>query len=169
MNIKYKRLILITIILAIISYVYYTFPRKFEKEYDAIEYRLGNLEYEKTFSVKINGWYTRKIFTNDYFQGSINIGDIKLSRLKLSIDGIEPLIGLNESTSKPDSFGTIYIGKEFKEFTISVYEEGDKPGSKQWNGKDGLMISAPSVNRKKALDLSNKLMNKFWDDEINLK
>lgn len=156
-----KRIFFIVIILAIIFYVYYTFPRRLEKNYNAIEYRLSDDGYQREVFIQIDGWYTRKIFSSNYFQGSMTIDNTKFSKLKLYTQKRWPLFGFNENTCEYDSYGIIYSGNRLEEFIIHVYEEGDEPGSKQY----GLTISAPSANRKEAITLHNRLVKNILDKE----
>lgn len=163
MSFYFKRIVIVMIILILGLYVYYTYPRRFEKEHVGIEYRFGDNEYQKEVSIKIDGWYTKKIFSSDIFQGSIMIDNLKLSKVKLKLkERILGFCGINEDVNEPVTYGTLYPGDKFEELTICVYEPRENTSGKHWSGSDGLMISAPAVDRNEALKLSQKLINEEW-------
>lgn len=168
MKIINKRIIYAAIMSILVFYAYYRLPQKFESNLKGLEYRLGDEGYSKEVSISFEGWYTRKIFSSDTFQGSMTIGDIKLTQLRLSIKKSgETIIGISERTSDYESFGIIYSTDKFKEFTIAVLEKGEHGGG-TWSSKDGLMISAPTDNRENALTISKKLMKEKLEDNKSI-
>ena len=169
MDNRNKRILYVIILSALVFYIYYSLPQKFQSEINGFEYRLDDKNYKNEVSISIEGWYTRKLFSSDSYQGSMIIGDTKLTQLDFYItkDG-EVLMGEKEKTLEYESFGTIYSTGKFEEFTICVYEK-DENGGGTWNSEDGFMISAPSENREIALALSNKLMKKALDYRTILK
>lgn len=164
MNNRNKSFFYVAIFLVLVFYAYYSIPRKFESNLKGIEYRLGDESYSKEVSISFEGWYRRKIFSSDTFQGSMTIGDTKLTQLKLSIKkNGDTIIGINKKTSDYESFGVLYSTDRFQEFTIAILEkEGNGGGS--WGSKDGLMISAPTDNREDAFVISKKLMKERLED-----
>jgi len=58
--------------------------------------------------------------------------------------------------------GDIFIKDKFSKLTMTIFEKSDSDSSRSgWNGKRGLMISAPAETRKEALDISNSLMKYY--------
>ncbi|MEH6938379.1 hypothetical protein V7056_11020, partial [Bacillus sp. JJ664] len=72
------------------------------------------------------------------------------------------LIILNNDSNWLDftTYGTLYIGNDFSQFTILIFEKESK-GSNGWSAGDGIMISAPAKSREEALSISNHLMKDF--------
>ncbi len=156
---NYIKIVLIYIILVIALYFYYTFPREINETYHGIQYKLGDSKYEESIIIKVNGWVYKKLILKSYFQGSMTIDEKEISKLKLRFDNnAEWMIGFNDEIGEFESFGSIYIKGRFDEFTICVFEKGEKPGQKGWNSNDGFMISFPAKNRAEALEISQKLM-----------
>lgn len=75
----YKKAAIICIIVLLIGiisfYIYITFPSKISLTYYGVLYQLGNSEHTEKINVKIDGKYYPRIFSEDFFQGNITIGD----------------------------------------------------------------------------------------------
>lgn len=156
----WKRYIYILAFLLLVLFFIYFFPKKLNKDYNGIRYRLGSSEQVEDVELNIDGYLSKGLFKGDRFKGTITIGDKKLSKLDMRFDrrGSTVLFYYDDKTGDYTAYGTIFTNDMKKEFTITVLEKDDQEGQKLWSGKDGLMISVPANNREKALALSNKLM-----------
>ncbi|KAB3531053.1 hypothetical protein F8154_13335 [Alkaliphilus pronyensis] len=164
-----KKILFLVGLVILAFYIYCIFPRNIEKNLVGIEYRLGDSSYKKEVLVTIEGQYSRKLFSSDYFEGSMTIGDVKLTQLQLYIKKSgEVLLGKKDGSSEYESYGAIYTKSRFEELTINIFEDEEK-GKGSWNSKNGLMISAPAKNRDEALTLSNNLMKSILGKDTVLK
>ena len=152
--------------LLIVLFIVYFLPRKLNKVYNGVRYRLGNSEEVEDVELSIDGYLSKGLFKGDKFEGTITIGDEKLSKLDMRFDkrGTTVLFYYDDSSGDYAAYGTIFTNDLKKEFTITILEKDNQEGQKLWSGKDGLMISAPANNREEALALSNKLMDEVLID-----
>ena len=149
------------IVLFIMFSMIYFYPREINSEYDAIMYRLGDSNYSENIKVSITGYISKGFLKGDKFEGTITIGDNKLSKINTRFDnfGRGLLFCFDEDTGDYGSYGDMFSNKRMKEFTICILEEDkQRKGGKTWSPVDGLMISAPASNRAEALEISNNLM-----------
>lgn len=165
-----KKTILYTlIILLIIFSTIYFYPRKINREYNAIMYRLGDVNYSENIKVRVNGYISKGLLKGDKYEGIVTIGDIKLSKINMRFDNFKRglLFSYVENKGEYTSYGDMFSNKMMKEFTICILEEDKKrKGGKTWSGIDGLMISAPASNRAEALEISNKLMKEALSNSV---
>lgn len=147
--------IITIIILLILGYFYYTFPQKTNLSYNGIKYKLGDMQQEEEIKITMNGYYYKRVFTKDFFKGSINIENKNYPSLKLLVDEQLQMVSYrnNEENGKLYTFGEIFIEENLTNLTVCVQDKQNG-----WNSKDGFMISAPAENRFEALNISNKLM-----------
>jgi len=168
--IKYrKQIIYVFIFLVIILIGIYIYPIRIYKEYSGIIYRLGDSSYQETIEVTIDGYLSDGFFSRNKFEGTIIIGEKKLSKLKMYIDkyGRGDLSYYDEELGEFPSFGTIYMKNVYEEITITVLERKEPNSSSMlWTSEDGLMISAPAGNRDEALKVSKDLMNDVLMKEV---
>lgn len=159
----YKIGIGIVITFLIAGYFYYTFPQKVNLTYNGIKYKLGDLqEQQEQIKITINGYYYNKLFSKDFFKGSISIdnegypSDESYPRLKLLVgEQLQMISYLDwEGDGTYHTYGQTFIGENLDGLTICVQNEQNG-----WNSEDGFMVSAPAENRVEALEISNKLMN----------
>jgi hypothetical protein len=88
-NLKdHKRLIYCVFILLIILTVVYIYPKKFNKEYSGVIYRLGESAYSEKIKISFEGYLSKRLLKGDKFQGTINIGDKKLTMIKMEFGNI---------------------------------------------------------------------------------
>lgn len=136
-------------------YIYYTFPRTVNLSYEGIKYTIGDLQQQKQIKMNIKGFYYNKLFTKDYFKGSINIEDETYPRLKLLVGEELQMVSYRdyEAGGALHHYGEIFISEKLENLTICKQTEKDG-----WNSEKGIMVSAPAKNRVEALEISNKLM-----------
>lgn len=161
-----KRIISFAVIaMLFIASVFYSFPRVLDKEYNGIMYRLGDSNYSEIVKIKIDGYYSKGLLSQDMFKGSIIIGDKELSRIDMTFDkfGMGLLFSYYEGEYR--SYGSLHLSKNKNELTICVFEEGLEKGGKSWSANDGLMISAPASNREEAVEITKVLMKDIWKIE----
>ncbi len=159
---KHKKLIgYALIILLIIFCLIYFYPKKINREYNAIMYRLGDRNYSENIKVNINGYFSKGLLNGEKFEGFITIGDNKLSKINMRFDKFNRglLFCFDENIGDYTSYGDMYSNQMMREFTICILEEDEqRNGGKTWSPSDGLMISSPAINRVEAIEISNKLM-----------
>ncbi|MCY6485436.1 hypothetical protein OW763_13965 [Clostridium aestuarii] len=164
--------IIFSILLGVIVliYLYTTLPRTYSKSFEGIKYRLGetNNQFIEKVSISINGKLSKNFIFGKKFVGKIKINDLEIPKeieeIELKFDNFNRAsIDYFFSNEQDDSFraiyGTIYIDDDFSQLTIGISEPEDLyANSKHWDSINGLMISAPASNRKRALEISNNLM-----------
>lgn len=159
---NYKRVIIYSFMILFIAFiVFYCYPRKIYRECSGIIYRLGDSNYSESVNINIDGYYSEGLFSGDTFEGTVAIGDQKLTNINMKFDKFKRghLFCYDENGGEYISYGDLFTNNKMKDFTIIVVEEdGKNKGSGSWTGKDGLMISAPASNRGEALEISKDLM-----------
>lgn len=166
MRINIKKYIYIIAFLLVVIFFVYFFPRKLNKVYNGVRYRLGTSEEFEDVKISIDGYLSKGLFKGDKFEGIITVGEKQLSKLDMRFDrrGSAVLFYYDDNTGDYTAYGTIFTNNMKKEFTITVLEKDEEEGQKLWSGKDGLMIAASARNRDEAIDLSNKLMDEVLID-----
>lgn len=133
--------------------VFFGLPRQLNLSYNALEYQLGNTEFQKLTNISFDGWYYDRVFKKDCFVGTFTVGDKVFPNVKGTER--ELLMTYDKTKGTYYTLGEVIIGNYCKEITICLFEP--KAG---WNSGDGKMISAPATNRLEALGISNRLMQK---------
>lgn len=157
-----KRIFYITfillIILSVISVTYF-YPRKFNKEYSGVVYRLGDNAYSENIKISFDGYLSKRLFKGDKFQGVIIIGDKKLTKINMHFDSsnIAHIYYYDENSSTDEFYGDIVSSNIKDSFTIRVCEVDNNSGS-TWSIENGLMVSAPANSRNEALDISKSIL-----------
>ncbi len=167
---KQKRFIGYTLIIVlVIIFFVYIYPKKIDREINAIMYRLGDSHYSENIQVDINGYFSKGLLKGDRFEGVMTIGENKLTKINLRFDKFNRglLFCYDENTGDYTSYGDMYSDQMMKEFTICILEEDIQgKGGKTWSPIDGLMVAAPANNRVEAIDMSNKLMKDVFDNTV---
>jgi hypothetical protein len=136
---------------------------------EGIEFKSGNGLFEKKVSVKIDGWYSKKLRGHE-FEGSMFINDNELREVNLKFDkyGNSSIISYREDKGEYDFFGELFVNGRFEKLAICVFEEDiEKAGASHWSSKGGLVVAAPAENRGEALKIASELIGK--KHKINLK
>lgn len=152
---KVSFFILIFIFVLVLLIIIY--PKKYEKDFTGIIYRLGkeNQEYCESVSISFKGKLTRLPLLNNKYVGDIIIGDKKMLEGTLEFDSHNSAIIFD---SNLNSYGQVYFDDDYNNLTITVFEPTGSVSEKGWDGENGLMISAPATCREEALHISNELM-----------
>lgn len=173
---KHKKLIYYIFILLIVLTVIYIYPKKFSKEYSGVMYRLGESAYSEKIRISFEGYLSRRLLKGDKFQGTINIGDKKLTMIKMEFSNKNGAFTKDRADVQHadvqyyvDSLGEykIYgkmISSDIKEMFSIIVLEPSITGGYTWSTANGVVISAPSNNRIEALDISHKLMKDTFSD-----
>jgi hypothetical protein len=148
---KFYKPIIVFLCTLIVGSVYIGIPKQLNLSYNALEYQLGNTQFQSPTKIKVDGWYYNRIFKKDSFAGTITVGDKVFSNVKVTESSV--LMSYNKTIGEFRSFGEIIIGDYCREITLCLFEP--KGG---WSSGDGMMISAPAASRSQALDISNRLM-----------
>lgn len=176
-----KYLIIFFIIVTSSIYWYLKLPVDISTTCAGIKYRLGknNQNEFRKVTFEIDGKIYKDMFLNKTFVGKIYISDIEdLLDKQYDINTYKKLLNSQvnlqldkymratlfyymkkASTSYSETIGTIYFEPTFSKFTISVLEKVDN-NTRTWSSKDGLIISAPAENRKEALEITNSIIAK---------
>lgn len=158
-----KRIFYITfillIILSVISAAYFC-PRKFNKEYRGVVYRLGDNAYSENIKISFDGYLSKRLFKGDKFQGVIIIGDKKLIKVNMQFDSSDRahIEYYDESLSMYNDYGDIVSSNIKGRFTICVLEADKNNSGSTWSIENGLMVSAPANSRSEALDISKSIL-----------
>ncbi|HBR03475.1 MAG TPA: hypothetical protein DD738_12790 [Ruminiclostridium sp.] len=163
------KLLVALILLTVIFYTVYTYPREFNKECKGILYRLGDSDknYTKEVTVKFDG-----IFSKDFIFGYHYIGDIFVDNFKVKINEVkfdkynkghlEPYY--DENTDETVNLGMIIVDSNFSKLIIAVHDIlmiTENESHYKWSTGDGLVIAAPAENRIEALNITKELLSKY--------
>lgn len=173
-----RKVVLIWIVVAVVvvGLIYYFLPRQIQMEAPGIKYRLGveNQGTVKPVYVHIKGALYRGWLGNRTFRGTLGIEGEELPvsevnrELEIQLD--KNNFGWLHYYNVQDEFlglylyGTVTFAKDYSKVTFNIHEK-DSDYSSQWNGEDGLMLSAPASNREEALQISNELMGRYNNGE----
>jgi hypothetical protein len=131
---RYRKMIFYAIlaILVILISIYF-YPRKINKEYQGIMYRLGDSKDTEHVKISIDGYLSKGLLKGDKFMGSImienkmnpqanSLANKKLSKLDFrfgsSHDAV--LIYYDDSLGEFTTYGSIYVSRHMDKFTICV-------------------------------------------------
>lgn len=177
---RLRRILLLLVFVLIIFVIWYFIPKQMNHTFEGMLYRLGteNINFQKSVVIEVDGTLQKSIWGSNKFKGTIVIDSevippsyAEVDELELSIkkdDGVYVAYWIESSSGigwSSETFGKLYINDDFSEFTIAKMEQGENGGS-SWNGRDGLMISAPATNRSEALGISNKLMEDYLMEHL---
>lgn len=151
-----------------VVYLYYRTPKFVRLEHQGIYYQLGNPDMAEEVTVIFDGNLTRGLWLEDAFEGTITIGDkvLKQVNMRLPKSSQSPIVYFDDETKDYVTYGSLYSKDIKKDFTISVFQYDEEEDSDGWSSADGYMISAPAKDRKEALELSNRLMEKELIKEL---
>lgn len=165
-NFKTRYLVMVFIFI-LVSYVFYSSPRDFEKTLECVYFQLGeeNVENTKKLNIKFEGDYLRRIFGGDKFRGNIIVGNNKIEFVELNFhkSSKQVIFGLVESEQEYDNYGVIYTNGNLKKFSIIILQGEEEYGS--WSRKNGFMISGPCNTREEALEIANGMMKVYLMDD----
>lgn len=147
-------------------------PREVDVSLEGVKYRLGTenaLEVESV-TIQIGGTFRRTLNGQRLFRGTLEIEGEPLPVPKEQLtnrtfnarkgEGFLIVYQWFEggSIGKSFSLGTLYADDNFRQITLTLFEQQEDSKSSNWSGEDGLMLSAPAKDRTEALRLANKLM-----------
>lgn len=130
-------------------------------------YQQGNPEVTETFSIIIEGKYSKSLFRNeDEFVGTMDLGDDTVinCHLKFNQNHKAALEDIADLGTSQNTYGLMYIDDVFKELTIIRYKQ-DQNGVLR---SDGWYISAPCTTREEAVQISNRLLRKELGDDFSV-
>lgn len=154
--------------LLIILCIYSYYPRRIHNEYNGLMYRIGDRNYTENIKIMINGYFSKGFLKGDRFQGTITIGEKLLSKIDMRFDDINRGHLFSYEEGDYADYGTMFISKRMEKLTIGVYKDHNDKGGKTWSTREGLMISAPALNREEAVQLSNILMKNMLLNEAQI-
>lgn len=148
-------LIFLIMIFAVRAYWSYT-GQEIDYRYEGTEYQAGNLEMERQVNIESKGRYTKTLLGKPKkFNGEIIVDNDSFQVENMLFNGTNmAIIGKNSNI-----YGHLYIDDEFEKMTILLVKFRDD-ASQGWSNSNGWIISAPSKNRKEAVKLSNRLLQK---------
>lgn len=150
-------------ILLFSAYEFYIFPRKASLTYYGIKYKADNSQHQEQVKIEMTGFYSNRLFTKDYFEGSISIDNESYPPKGSNYPGLRLIVCKDlqilsyrdfDGDKAIHTYGEIFLGKSLKELTILLQD-----GHSSRNSKDGYIISAPANNRAEAVKITNELMN----------
>ena len=165
MNMKVRLVVISIFVILFITYVKILIPREFNRTYHGVKYRLGdtNEEILDNVTIEFKGSMYKTLTLKNTFKGTISINDFKIPSEQSKEDYVVLDFGhkdwaMIQEFFPMNYFGDISLSKDRNRLSIIVME------NRGWNGGDGLMISAPAINRKEALSISNELGNHYFND-----
>lgn len=165
---KLKIIILIASILIIGSYIGYTFPRSLNKEFNGIQFRIGesDKEYLDIVKIKFDGAFSKNFIFGNTFNGNIYINDSQLGEYELKFDKFNRAI-LHSQQNKllGDNLEPtmLIIDSGFNSLIICISElvlSSHSSKSYGWSIYDGLVIAAPAENRDEAANITSGFIAK---------
>ncbi len=169
---KHVLLVIIAIIIALLIFINYTKGYKVDTTLQGMKYRIGDSAYSDHVTIKVKGIYYDSLFKHDTFEGTISVdkyaytSEIPLLPLYF-VDGHASL-HYADTHMRNNTLGFLFCTPDFDKVIIAV----DEPlgnGSQGWNGKNGIIITAPAVNRSQANNIIDYLSNKYvWLSNITL-
>ncbi|MFV0341488.1 MAG: hypothetical protein ACK5JH_01160 [Anaerocolumna sp.] len=162
-----KGLCVIGITVPIIFILTYIHPRRVQSEYNGFMYRIGDNNYAENIKVIVDGYFSNGLLRGDKFKGNITIGNKELIKVDVEFDELNRGHLFSYEEGDYSFYGTIFEKNKLEEFTIGIYEENEA-GGKGWSTKGGLMVSAPAMNRERAVSLSNLLMKDILINETQI-
>ena len=130
-------------------------PRTINTQYEALEWRCGDMEYTVSRTVTITGTYFDFLFRTDYFDGTLSVDGVSLTQQRLSrchfnLSGMGMLRYITED-GLLEAYGNLLIRPNGSEFAICVLEDN------HWDGDSGLMLTGPAFRRQEAVQRTNLL------------
>lgn len=180
--IKYRGLYIFTGLLVVGALIIiYFYPKQIHTELKGVSYQIG-ADWEEAVTISIEGMLKRKLGGSKTFVGTIDISgeDIPVPEQYREVtikfrnhSGLLLYAYNGRGFPKQYAYGSLFVNRDFSEVSILKYKEHeDRPESKGWSGADGLMITAPAVDRQEALELSRSLSKDeiyihIFSNEIN--
>lgn len=160
------------VVFEISFFVWYYSPKPINRTFEGIAYQLGeeNKGVIEPVVIHVNGQFKRNFDTNKTITGRMDIeeeGEIPIPydkrELTIRLSDQSGIISYFDHGFKSHFYGSIYINSDLTELTIAKYTpHPENPNRSGWNGRDGLMISAPASSREEALHISNELMKPHY-------
>lgn len=140
--------------------------------------RLGDVDYSEFVNISIEGIYSRSVIRQDIFRGEFKIESFNFtsdgSIITLFADenfgATMKYINLDGLKAGSDvivnNLGLVFFTPDFAEFTILIFEPGTNSFTQSWCKETGMFLSAPSSDRKEALDMMRELLSEsiMFDD-----
>ncbi len=111
--IKFKKIFCLAVVTLLITLsIIYIYPRKLNREYSGMMYRIGNSNYMENIKVIIDGYYSKGLLKGDKFEGTIIIGEKHLTKLNMRFDrfGGGFILYYDEAIEEYISYGNIFTG-----------------------------------------------------------
>lgn len=164
------------VLILFVIYAVYTSSTSIHEEFPAVKYRLGEEGVIENITIKIDGKYSRNLFSDDVFSGSIYIEGYDFTKEKsgfsnlvstladINIDskgyGMYKYVKIDSKRVLENVFqGEIFVKDKFSMITMTIMEEksNENPNG-GWNSANGILISGPAVTREEALHIASLLM-----------
>ncbi|MCC5909720.1 MAG: hypothetical protein JJT76_04715 [Clostridiaceae bacterium] len=150
-------LIWLVLVISVVGYSWYT-THKVEIVKDGIMYQAANNEIAIPIVVGIQGKYFTTLGGKPKrFEGQIIVDDDIFPYTIHFHSNMGVLL-----TTYGSTYGDLHVSDEFDSFTITISKLREDARSKGWSSSNGWIISAPAGNRKEAVNLSNKLLSKYY-------
>lgn len=161
-----KRILILISILSILIVVFlllYSFPKKINFTYPAIEFSIDDTSNIKPTSIKVEGTLSQPLIRNPYFKGQIIFEHYNITKtysmtdfdfLESSANGVGGLVayhGVENGRPAGGMFGFLWISKDFEDLTFQLLDTDQYPN---------LWISAPASNYEEAVAIYKKLTDK---------
>lgn len=174
MELKIKTIFAVLIVGLVIFSIWHFTPKRYNKTLNGILYQLGNEDLSEKISLHLDGKLHRQINGKITFKGTIEIDGpgvpaIPKDRTEIVFEyhgGNRSLLFTgfriidDNGRVVPDlyNYGWVYTDNSFSQFTIALFTDGD---ASTWSPSHGLTITAPAYDKTEALNISQKLMERF--------
>jgi hypothetical protein len=165
---RYGIIFIVIVIVSLSSWL--TRPREIHYKYNGIKYQIGNLQSSEPVIIEIKGKYKKKLLQKtQIFEGKIIInGEMCYGgRGTEDIKSTFVFKKMNFGHIESDNFnGLLFISEMLREITIGIFEPENSEGVGGLSYKSGWLISAPCNNRAEAVEIANRLIQKFHKNEV---
>lgn len=167
---KLKLSILIVLILLIGSYIGYTYPRSWVKEFEGIQYRIGESakDYSNIVKIKFDGTFSKNFIFGNTFKGELYINDLRFYEDELKFDKFNRAFLISHQSKMMGENlipSMLIIDSGFNKLVIAISERnsrdvGTTSSGYGWSVHDGLVIAAPAKNRNDAVSITSEIIAK---------
>lgn len=177
-RLRRKRMIRCALVLAVVllAVSLLPLPIRVDREIEAYLWGAGQPQKEdRLVQVRIDGYYMRHLFFDDYFDGDIAIEGIaitqkegSLMRYEIKRDGSMGLFYQDKEGMAVDvGSGCVLPGLEG--FVFALYDEPSENGTQSWYSTSSLMLTYPARTRKEAIEKSHEISTSqgHWLEDIH--
>lgn len=166
--------IAVLIVIAVLAVCLAPWPTRVRGSFEALEWRLGDADYQARRIVTIDGVYLNYLFKADGFAGTFKIEGYPETALEKACWHADdetkfPMTYFDSQNGMLRTAGILMIDPSEPKFSVLIMEDDGE--GRGWDGDDGLVISWPAEDRAQALALLSEMAGKYsphWLGASNL-